>query len=596
MRTPWEAEPGAETVLAAQRGDREALDSLVAAYLPLVYNVVGRAMNGHSDVDDVVQETMLRACRGIGEVRDPQAFRSWLMAIAVRQTRDAYRSRLAQAPAADASEVPSPDFADRTIVELGLSGQRRETAEATRWLDDEDRSVLALWWQEAAGTLSRVDLADALGQPPAHAAVRVARMKERLTTSRIIVHALRVDPPCAELTAVASGWDGGPSPLWRKRMARHVRDCPRCQPRELFPAEMLLSGLALLPVPGALAVRTVSLSHGSARHARIHLPHSRALFKSAAWTPPKVVAGALVITVTAAGGAFAAVHGHRADPAAAVSVIRTPAATASSSPSPSPSPSPSRSASPSPKPPPVVTTLQKGAGVWSFDGVDQALSESGASWYYNWGPTPNGISGQGFVPMIWGSGDVTTSTLDEVEQEGHYLLGFNEPDMASQSNMSVQQALDLWPRLMATGMELGSPAVADDAATPGGWLDQFMQGARARGYRVNFITVHWYGSDFSTGPAVQQLESYLQAIYDRYHLPIWLTEFALINFGGGPSYPTDAQQAAFLTAATQMLATLPYMQRYAWFALPVSSGSGTTGLFGSGAVATEVGRAFEAAG
>jgi DNA-directed RNA polymerase specialized sigma24 family protein len=61
MRTPWEAEPGAETVLAAQRGDREALDSLVAAYLPLVYNVVGRAMNGHSDVDDVVQETMLRA-------------------------------------------------------------------------------------------------------------------------------------------------------------------------------------------------------------------------------------------------------------------------------------------------------------------------------------------------------------------------------------------------------------------------------------------------------------------------------------------------------------------------------------------------------
>jgi hypothetical protein len=123
-----------------------------------------------------------------------------------------------------------------------------------------------------------------------------------------------------------------------------------------------------------------------------------------------------------------------------------------------------------------------------------------------------------------------------------------------------------------------------------------MQGAQARGYRVNFITVHWYGSDFSTGPAVQQLESYLQAIYDRYHLPIWLTEFALINFGGGPSYPTDAQQAAFLTAATQMLATLPYMQRYAWFALPVSSGSGTTGLFGSGAVATQVGRAFEAAG
>jgi hypothetical protein len=101
---------------------------------------------------------------------------------------------------------------------------------------------------------------------------------------------------------------------------------------------------------------------------------------------------------------------------------------------------------------------------------------------------------------------------------------------------------------MATGMSLGSPAVADNAATPGGWLDQFMQGAAARGYRVNFITVHWYGADFTTGPAVQQLESYLQAIYSRYHLPIWLTEFALTNFGGGsPSFPTESQQAAFLT-------------------------------------------------
>jgi hypothetical protein len=82
----------------------------------------------------------------------------------------------------------------------------------------------------------------------------------------------------------------------------------------------------------------------------------------------------------------------------------------------------------------------------------------------------------------------------------------------------------------------------------------------------------------------------------RYHLPIWLTEFALTNFGGTPEFPTQAQQAAFLTAVASMLAGLPYVQRYAWFALPVSSGRGTTGLFGAGAVATVVGRAYEEAG
>jgi hypothetical protein len=162
--------------------------------------------------------------------------------------------------------------------------------------------------------------------------------------------------------------------------------------------------------------------------------------------------------------------------------------------------------------------------------------------------------------------------------------------------MSVAQALDLWPQLMATGMTLGSPAVATGAATPGGWLDQFMAGAKARGYRVDFITVHWYGGDFDTGPAVQQLESYLQAIYARYHLPIWVTEFALTNFSGGSAtFPSEAQQAAFLTTATKMLDGLPYVQRYAWFALPTSSGSGTTGLFNPGPSVTQVGQAFEAA-
>src|ERR1700751_1740201 len=106
-----------------------------------------------------------------------------------------------------------------------------------------------------------------------------------------------------------------------------------------------------------------------------------------------------------------------------------------------------------------------------------------------------------------------------------------------------------------------------------------MKGAAADDYRVNFICLHWYGSDFRAGPAVQQLQNYLQAVYDRYHLPIWLTEFALINFEGPmPTFPTETQQAAFLTAATKMLAGLPWVQRYAWFALPVAPESGTAGL------------------
>src|SRR5258707_9752234 len=157
--------------------------------------------------------------------------------------------------------------------------------------------------------------------------------------------------------------------------------------------------------------------------------------------------------------------------------------------------------------------------------------------------------------------------------------------------MSVQQALSLWPKLMATGMTLGSPAVAANAASPGSWLDQFMQGAKAKGYRVNFITVHWYGGNFDTASAVSELQGYLQAIYERYHLPIWLTEFALTNYGGTPECPAEAQQAAFLTAAANMLAGLPHVQRDAWFALPLSSRSRTNRPFRTRAGAPPVRRA-----
>jgi hypothetical protein len=246
---------------------------------------------------------------------------------------------------------------------------------------------------------------------------------------------------------------------------------------------------------------------------------------------------------------------------------------------------------------------KKGVSAWVFNGVHRALKKSGATWYYTWAPGHGGIAspaGVGFVPMIWGPGSVTTANLQQVKSESsRYLLGFNEPDNSGQSNMTPAQALSLWPKLVATRKILGSPAVATNAATNGAWLDKFMRGARARHLRVNFIAVHWYGGDFVASQAVQQLKSYLVAIHARYRRPIWLTEFALINFSNGVSFPTPSQQAAFVTAAAKMLQSLPYLQRYAWFALPATSGpsgDGSAGLFRPNAIATAAGRAFEKIG
>jgi hypothetical protein len=329
---------------------------------------------------------------------------------------------------------------------------------------------------------------------------------------------------------------------------------------------------------------------------------------AAAGTVAAVAAGALLaVHLSAGGGSVPAADASATPRPAASSTVPAPspatptpsatAATASPSPSRTTAPPKAATRAPAKAAPPAApaSSTRKGVGVWTFDGVDSALGKSGASWYYTWSTGHNGVSGPGFVPMVWGPASTDAASLAQAKKAGPYLLGFNEPDMAGQSDMSVDQALALWPKLMANGEVLGSPAVAYGGDTPGGWLDRFMSGAQAKGYRVDFVALHWYGGDFRTPEAVAQLKSYLQAVYDRYHKPIWLTEFALIDFSNGTRFPTDAQQAAFVTSATTMLDGLPYLRRYAWFGLGADDTKPSSGLFRSGAVETAAGRAFESA-
>lgn len=243
----------------------------------------------------------------------------------------------------------------------------------------------------------------------------------------------------------------------------------------------------------------------------------------------------------------------------------------------------------------AVQATKKGVSAANFAGVTAALADVRAGWYYTWASNTQGITappGVEFVPMIWGSGSVTDSELKRARELGTTLLGFNEPDMAGQANMTVERALDLWPRLQSTGMRLSAPAVAFGGDRPGSWLDRFMSGAAARGLRVDFIPLHWYGSDFSSA-ATGHLRSYLQAVYDRYRKPIWLTEYGLIDFTRPtPVYPSQAQQADFIRNSTAMMQGLPFVERYAWFTL--STSTSPTGLY-TGTTANQSGAAYRAA-
>lgn len=358
----------AAVIVAAQAGDQRARERLVVGSLPLVYNIVGRALHAHADVDDVAQETMLRALSSLGGLRDPGSFRSWLVAITMNQIRGHWRQHRAvpvDGRLDDAHDLADPgaDFVDLTIIRLGLSGQRREVAEATRWLDDEDRTLLSLWWLEAAGELTRAEVAAALELSLQHTAVRVQRMKSQLETGRVVVRALSADPRCVLLDPLVEQWDGIPSALWRKRIARHARDCTVCSgfSAGLVPAERLLVGVALVPLAAALAPSGAPHFAAAAAHHQISGGGGRAQARDALRRGRRArrrrtatVAAAVAVLVTAGGAVHLftgapeqeAARPSAATEAEAVLPLTTPTRTAQS-----PSPSPSRSSkSPTPSP------------------------------------------------------------------------------------------------------------------------------------------------------------------------------------------------------------------------------------------------------
>ncbi|MFE7671303.1 sigma-70 family RNA polymerase sigma factor [Streptomyces albidoflavus] len=247
--------PDRRTVEAARDGDPGAVERLTAGALPLVYNVIGRAAESDLDVDDIVQDTMVAVIRALPELRETVKFRSWLVAIAVRQLTDARRrarsGRLTTLEHAEERHAPEPDFATLFLLRQSLTAEQRQVAAATAWLDPTHRDLLSLWWLEACGRLSRKEIATAMNLPAAHLAVQVKRMKTQLDVARTVVRALARAPRCEELSELAGPADPTPSPLLRKRIARHLRSCEPCghSAGRLVSPERLLAGLPLL-LPG----------------------------------------------------------------------------------------------------------------------------------------------------------------------------------------------------------------------------------------------------------------------------------------------------------------------------------------------------------
>jgi RNA polymerase sigma-70 factor (ECF subfamily) len=75
-------DPDAELVRLAQAGDERAFEALVVKYQRRIAKHVARYVRNASDVEDVVQETFIRAYRGLPSFRGGSAFYTWLYRVA----------------------------------------------------------------------------------------------------------------------------------------------------------------------------------------------------------------------------------------------------------------------------------------------------------------------------------------------------------------------------------------------------------------------------------------------------------------------------------------------------------------------------------
>ena len=212
-------------------------------------------------------------------------------------------------------------------------------------------------------------------------------------------------------------------------------------------------------------------------------------------------------------------------------------------------------------------------------------------WNYSWDTAliEQQPTDSAFLPMVWGAWEadelrerLNKHIVPKIKSgDVHQILGFNEPDKLEQANMPYTEALKYWPILESLHVPLCSPACAnplsdiDDSTqgVRGTWMRDFIKAADKRGYRVDYIGVHWYG-----GASPIAFKQRMIDIYKAYgQRPLLITEFALADWGAktpGENSVTQEDVLAFMQNVLPWMEQQNWIAGYAWFSFEIDDPNG----------------------
>ena len=138
--------PDADLARASQQGDAHAFTQLMQRYERLIFKIAYNKSGNRSDAEDLCQEIFLHAFRSLPNLRDPQAFLGWLMAIANNRS---YRFSRRKRAKITALEEARAELEQREARQGADDEEDSRVVELVQSLPEEFR--LALTWKYLEG-------------------------------------------------------------------------------------------------------------------------------------------------------------------------------------------------------------------------------------------------------------------------------------------------------------------------------------------------------------------------------------------------------------------------------------------------------------
>ncbi|EGJ09938.1 RNA polymerase sigma factor RpoE [Rubrivivax benzoatilyticus] len=175
----------------ARRGDVRAFEMLVVKYQRRIERLIARMVRDDALVQDIAQETFIRAYRAIAQFRGESAFYTWLYRIAVNTAKKSL-VELRRDPLVSEGSLASRDDGDETSrVENELSdGATPESLLASREIASAVNAAIealsedlrqAITLREIEG-LSYEEIADVMNCPIGTVRSRIFRAREAIAT------------------------------------------------------------------------------------------------------------------------------------------------------------------------------------------------------------------------------------------------------------------------------------------------------------------------------------------------------------------------------------------------------------------------------